>query len=112
MNIKTATKEQIARNIAWAIHGHPEKIAQLEKVWEITVHLTSDDWARVEIEAYHDHYYRYRIFGVRSSATVTVDPRTNTLRKKGRGEKPWFRDWIDLQISDILRLVADMNEGL
>lgn len=108
MRVK-CTREQIMRNIAVILKHNPQKVAQLEKVGEITCHLTSDDHVNITVELYRG-VARYLIEGTRCRATVTANLRTMELTRKPRNEKPWSEAWTDCQIGDIIRLYHDITE--
>lgn len=109
MRIK-CTREQVMRNIAVILKHNPEKVAQLEKVGDITFHLTSDDHVNITAELYRDGIARYLIEGTRCRATVTANLRTMELTRKPRNEKPWSEAWTDAWVYDIIRLYHDITE--
>lgn len=105
-----ASREQIIRNIAVILKHNPQKVAQLEKVGDITVHLTSDDSAWCEVELYYNNIVRYLITGTRSSCTITADLKTMQVIRKPRNAKPWANACVDLQVFDIIRRYNDITE--
>lgn len=105
-----ASREQIIRNIAVILKHNPQKVAQLEKVGDITVHLTSDDSVWCEVELYDNNIVRYLITGTRSSCTITADLKTMRVIRKPRNIKPWANAWVDLQVFDIVRRYNDITE--
>lgn len=105
-----ATREQIDRNIAVILKHNPEKVAQLEKVGEITCHLTSDSGCLITAELFRNHIVRYIVNGTRCRATLTVNTDTMKLTRKPRNEKPWYDAWVYSDVYDILRLYHDITE--
>lgn len=108
--MRYASREQIIRNIAVILKHNPHKVAQLEKVGDITCHLTSDDHVNITAELYRNNIVRYLIDGTRSRATVTANIRTMELARKPRNEKPWAVSWTDAWVYDIIRLYHDITE--
>lgn len=105
-----ANSEQIIRNIAMILKHNPQKVAQLNKVGDITCHLTSDDHVNITVELYRNNIARYLIKGTRCRATVTANIRTMELTRKPRNEKPWAYAWTDAWVYDIIRLYHDITE--
>lgn len=96
---------QIVKNIANAIKNNPNKIEQLEKVKDITLHYTSDNNCRIVIEMYNNNIVRYIVNGTKSQTIVTYNTATKQIVRKPYKEIPWYTDFINCSINDILREV-------
>lgn len=105
-----ANREQILRNIALILKHNPQKVAQLEKVGDITVHMTSDDHVNIDIELYDNNIVRYLIEGTRSGCTMTVDMKTMKVIRKPRNLRPWVTAWTDMQVYEIVRRYHDITK--
>ena len=96
---------QIVKNIANAIRNNYNKIEQLEKVKDITLNCTSDCNCTITIEMYNNNIVRYIVNGTRAQTTITYNTATKQIIRKPYKENPWYIDYIDCSINDILREV-------
>lgn len=103
MKTPRVNPHQIAKNIARLIRDKPEKVRQLERARDITVHLTGDDYVYITCELYRDGIARYLIRGTRSGMTVTANVKTRELCRKPRNEKPWIDAETSMWAGEILR---------
>lgn len=96
---------QIVKNIANAIKNNPNKIEQLEKVKDITLHYTSDSNCRIVIEMYNNNIVRYIVNGTKAQTIITYNTTTKQLVRKPYKQNPWYTDFINCSVNDILREV-------
>lgn len=95
-------EKRVAYLIREVCKRNPKKREQLEKVRDISAHLTSADGIHVETEMYSGGIIRFCITGTRCGMVITYDPKTWKIVRKKRGEKPWWRNWCSIYVSDIL----------
>jgi len=101
---------QIERNIAITLAHNPEKIAQLERVQDISWHLTGGDGIQIEAELYAGGIIRYLITGTRSGMTVTAKEPEHEIIRKPRGAKPWMtKSDYNRHAGDILEYVREIQ---
>lgn len=77
--------------IAQVVKRNEKKRQQLEKVAEISCHLTSDAGINIEAELYNNNICRFLISGTRCGMTITYNTLTWEIVRKPRGEKPWYK---------------------
>lgn len=95
-------KSNIQNLIAQVIKRNSTKKTQLEKVAEISCHLTSDAGISIECEMYDNNIVRFLITGTRCGMTITYNTKTWEIVRKPRGAKPWYRTWESANAWDIL----------
>lgn len=101
---------QIIRNIAVLIWDKPDKLAQLEKVQDISIHLTSDDGLRIMCEVYAGNVVRYLVQGTRSGMTITANSITREMMRKPRNSKPVYRkETYCIFAGDIMKQAAEIR---
>lgn len=97
------------KRIALAIHDKPEKIAQLQKVKDITVGLTSDDGIKISEELYNGGVIRWIITGTRSQMTITYNVNTKQIVRKARNEKPFMTsEYSNIYCYEILEYMKEI----
>ena len=99
---------QILRHIARICLIHPKKMSQLETVQSISCNCTSDDAITIESELYNDNICRILITGTRSRMTMTFNTLTMEIKRKKRGEIPWYKDDFYANCSDIFNMVDEI----
>ena len=102
MNIENLIVQVIKRN--------ETKKRQLEKVADISCHLTSDAGIRIEAELYEGNICRFLITGTRCGMTITFDTHTLEIKRKPRGKKPVFTTWESSNAFDILRMAEGREQ--
>lgn len=95
-------KSNIQNLIAQAIKRNEIKRQQLEKVAEISCHLTSDAGISIDAELYDNNICRFLIRGTRCGMTITFNTLTWEIVRKPRGAKPWYKTWEAANAWDIL----------
>lgn len=95
-------RTNIENLIAQVVRKHEVKRLQLEKVAEISCHLTSDAGIHITAELYNNNICRFLIEGTRCGMTITYHTLTLEIVRKPRGEKPWYTTTETANAWDIL----------
>ena len=109
MKHKRINANQVEKNIARILAGNTEKIKQLEKVEDISFHLTSDDGVDITCELYDNNIVRYLIKGTRCGMTITANTLTNEIMRKPRCIKPYRTDHVKSNVCYILARIEQME---
>lgn len=89
--------------LSWALSHFDKKLADLDKMQGICLHLTSDDAMDVTVEMFNNNIIRYLIKGTRCNMTLCFNSMTFEICRKPRGENPWFSNSFSCYAGDILR---------
>lgn len=109
MKHKRINANQVEKNIARILTGNTEKIRQLEKIEDISCHLTSDDGIDITCELYDNNIVRYLIKGTRCGMTITANALTNEIMRKPNGIKPYRTEHITSNVCYILARIEQME---
>lgn len=96
--------------IAKVVNLHDKKRKQLEKVAEISCHLTSDAGIAVKTELYNNNICRFLITGTRCGMTITYNMLTWEIVRKPRGAAPWYTEWESANAWRILERAEELKE--
>lgn len=89
--------------LSWALSHFNDKIMQLDKIQDISFHMTSDDVVNVTVELFNNNVIRYLITGTRCNMTLCFNSLSFALCRKPRGEVAWFTNSFTCHAGDILR---------